>query len=252
MARPIMVAVGGDSGTGKAALCAGLRAIFGDERCCELHLDGYFALNRAQRNALGWTPLDPRTHAFAAMDDALWELADGGTVTAPVYDHDKGDVAGTRTVAPREIVLVQGRFPLYTHALRSLFDVGVWLEREADLALKFTVHREIGGAAGEHRRADYATYLAPQAKHAEVCVRFTRPGVTIAERGRPELNVDVADEARVRALEAELGSGSRPARLGAYAGAGGEGTSAALGLAQLVVARHVEWAAARRAEAGAE
>jgi hypothetical protein len=149
-------------------------------------------------------------------------------------------------------VLVQGRFPLYTHALRSLFDVGVWLEREADLALKFTVHREIGGAAGEHRRADYATYLAPQAKHAEVCVRFTRPGVTIAERGRPELNVDVADEARVRALEAELGSGSRPARLGAYAGAGGEGTSAALGLAQLVVARHVEWAAARRAEAGAE
>ncbi|MEO7039834.1 MAG: hypothetical protein ABI186_07365 [Candidatus Elarobacter sp.] len=32
MTRPLLVAIGGDSGTGKAAVCAGLRALLGDAR----------------------------------------------------------------------------------------------------------------------------------------------------------------------------------------------------------------------------
>ncbi len=246
MTRPIMVAVGGDSGTGKAALCAGLREVFGEERCSELHLDGYFALNRAQRNAVGLTPLDPRTHDFAAIDEGLWRLAHGETVTAPVYDHAMGAVSGSRTVKPREIVLVQGRFPLYTHVLRDLFDVGVWLEREPGLTLAWTIHREVGGTAGERRRADYATYLAPQAAYAEVGVRFTRGGMTLSERGRPPLEIAVPGDAeRARAQEGEHSSGPHPERLGAYAGPDGAQTSPTLALAQLVVARHVDEVARR-------
>lgn len=248
-----MVAVGGDSGTGKAALCAGLRDVFGSERCGELHLDGYFALDRAQRNAVGMTPLDPRTHDFALMDEDLWQLAHGAAVTVPVYDHLRGAVAGSRAVEPRDIMLVQGRFPLYTHVLRALFDVGVWLEREREFTLPWTIHREIGGAAGERRRADYATYLAPQARHADVHVRFTRAGVTLSERGRPPLEVDAAiDAQQAGALEDTIRSGPQPERLGAYAAGDGEQTSAPLAIAQLLVARRIDQVAHQRAEAEAE
>src|SRR5260370_41937525 len=105
MARPIMVAVGGDSGTGKATLCAGLRAIFGDERCTEVRLDGYLGLNRAQRNAVGITALDPRAHNFAAMDEDLSQLAHGGAITKPVDNQKLGPNSRPGTVGTRAIVL---------------------------------------------------------------------------------------------------------------------------------------------------
>jgi phosphoribulokinase len=47
-----MIAVGGDSGTGKTTLCRGLDAIFGSERIETISLDDYHSLDRAQREQL--------------------------------------------------------------------------------------------------------------------------------------------------------------------------------------------------------
>jgi phosphoribulokinase len=190
-----MVAVGGDSGTGKATLCAGLRAIFGEDRCTEVRLDGYFGLNRAQRYAVGITALDPRAHDFAAMDEGLRMLADGGAISKPVYDHLLGSINGAETVEPRDIVLVQGLFPLYTRVLRSLFDVSVWLEPDPELKLAWTIHRDITErgyredqvrAELERRKADYEKYIAPQAEYADIRAVFTRAGVTFHKSSRLE------------------------------------------------------------------
>lgn len=190
-----MVAVGGDSGTGKATLCAGLRAIFGEDRCTEVRLDGYFGLNRAQRHAVGITALDPRAHDFAAMDEDLLQLANGGAITKPVYDHLLGAIASTETVEPREIVLVQGLFPLYTRVLRALFDVSVWLEPDPELKLAWTIHRDITErgmredqvrAELKRREADYERFIAPQAAHADIRARFTRGGVQFHKSSRLE------------------------------------------------------------------
>ena len=182
-----MVAVGGDSGTGKATFCAGLREIFGEERCTEVRLDGYLAFSRAQRNAVGLTPLDPRTHDFAAMDRDLWQLSHGHPIVKPVYDHHLGAIAGTETIEPRELVLAHGMFPLYTPVLRSFFDVTVWMEPDPDLTTEWMVQRDIRerGYREEQvrteiarRRPDYEQYIAPQAQYADLRATFTREKVT--------------------------------------------------------------------------
>lgn len=193
MARPIMVAVGGDSGSGKVTFCKGLRAIFGDDRCTEVRLDGYLSLNRVQRNTVGLTPLDPRTHNFAAMDEDLWQLAHGNAITKPVYDHHMGAIAGTEVVEPRDIVLVQGMFPLYTRVLRSFFDVSVWLEPDPERKAAWMIQRDISErgyredqvrAEIERRRDDYERYIAPQAVYADIRACFTDEGVTFHKGGR--------------------------------------------------------------------
>ena len=51
--RPVMVAVGGDSGTGKTTLVSGLYRIFGPERITNICLDDYHKLDRAARKRLG-------------------------------------------------------------------------------------------------------------------------------------------------------------------------------------------------------
>ena len=47
--RPIMVAVGGDSGTGKTTLVSGLYRIFGADRITAICLDDYHRLDREAR-----------------------------------------------------------------------------------------------------------------------------------------------------------------------------------------------------------
>jgi phosphoribulokinase len=188
-----MVAVGGDSGTGKVTLCKGLREIFGEDRCVEVRLDGYFGLNRAQRHAVGITALDPRAHNFAQMEEDLWNLAQGRTIEKPVYDHRRGAVSRVKTIEPREIILVQGMFPLYTWALRSLFDVAVWLEPDAKLKLEWTLHRDTTErgyneeqvrAEIARRRPDYEKYIAPQAHYADLRAVFSTSGVTFYKSAR--------------------------------------------------------------------
>jgi phosphoribulokinase len=187
MARPIMVAVGGDSGTGKSTLCKGLDAIFGTDRVGEICLDDYHALDRAQRKAVGLTALDPRANNFAAMEDDLWRLSEGDAVVKPVYDHSDGTFAEPEELVPREILVVQGLFPLYTRALRSLFDVTVWLDPEAELKIAWKIQRDIAqrGYAEDEVRAEIAkrqpdvdAHITPQQRYADLCVRFSRPSAS--------------------------------------------------------------------------
>ncbi len=74
--RPIMIAVGGDCGTGKTKLCRGLDLISGCERIETICLDEHHSLNPAQRKAVNLIALDPRANNFVAMEEDLWALGD--------------------------------------------------------------------------------------------------------------------------------------------------------------------------------
>jgi len=65
--RPIMVAVGGDSGTGKTTLVSGLYRIFGADRITNICLDDYHRLDRAARKQAGVTALNPAANNLALM-----------------------------------------------------------------------------------------------------------------------------------------------------------------------------------------
>jgi phosphoribulokinase len=184
MGRPIMVAIGGDSGTGKSTLGKGIHAIFGPGRIVEICLDDYHALDRAQRAAVGLTALNPRVNNFAAMEEDLWQLAHGRTISKPVYDHTDGTFGPNETIVPADIVIVEGLFPLYTRALRSMFDVSVWLDPQNALKIGWKLQRDTaqrGYSAGEvsaeiaKRQPDIDAYITPQEKYADLVVRFGRP-----------------------------------------------------------------------------
>ncbi len=182
--RPIMVAVGGDSGSGKTTLCRGLFNIFGGTRVETICLDDYHSLDRVQRAALGLTALDPRANNFATMEEQLWQLRDGHSIEKPIYDHADGTIKGPERVVPRDIIVVQGLFPLYTRALRALFDVTVWLDPEDELKVAWKIQRDVAQRGYTEdavrneiarRRHDIETHILPQRQHADLVVRFARP-----------------------------------------------------------------------------
>lgn len=198
--RPITLAVGGDAGSGKGTLCRGLAQIFGDERVATICLDDYRSLDRAQRTSVGLTALDPRAHNFAAMEEDLWAIREGRGIDKPVYDRTSGTFGAAEHVEPAEIVIVYGLFPLYTRALRSLFDVTVWLDPESELKAAWKRKGDTQ-SRGNAEAAARARYIEPQSKYADLTVRFYRPADWDVHRDVAKLNGRIRKGGRLRPLD---------------------------------------------------
>jgi len=205
-----MIAVGGDSGTGKTTLSQGIDRIFGSDRIETICLDDYHALDRAQRKAVGLTALDPRANNFAAMEEDMWALREGHAIKKPVYDHSDGTFSEPEHVEPKEFIIVQGLFPLYTRALRSLFDVTVWLDPELELKRRWKIQRDTLQrgyteaevlAEMERRKPDIEKHIAPQARHADLTVTFYRPPDWEQHRDPSKLSARIRKGGRFRMLD---------------------------------------------------
>jgi phosphoribulokinase len=205
-----MIAVGGDSGTGKTTLCRGIYDTFGGERIETICLDDYHSLDRGQRKTVGLTALDPRANNFAAMEEDAWALREGRGIDKPVYDHADGAIKGPEHVEPKEIIIIQGLFPLYTRALRSLFDVTVWLDPEPDIKVGWKIQRDTlkrGYAEDEvraeivKRQPDIEKYIQPQAKFADLVVTFYRSESWFERRDPSQLSARIRKGGRFRPLD---------------------------------------------------
>src|SRR5215813_2975146 len=141
--RPVMLAVGGDSGTGKTTLTRGIYDIFGAENILNVCLDDYHTLDRAARQRAGITALNPAMNNVELMEEHVWALRDGQTITKPVYDHSTGTFGAPEVVTPRPIVIIRGLFPLFTERLRDAFDVRVWLAPDDELKYHWKVQRDV-------------------------------------------------------------------------------------------------------------
>jgi phosphoribulokinase len=225
--RPLFIGIGGDSGTGKSTLTAGVYRIIGEDRITTLCLDDYHSLDRRERKLLGVTALDPRANDFFRMESQLLDLKRGKPILKPVYDHHDGTFGTPEEVVPREIVIVQGLHPFLVPGVRALFDLNVWLDPEAKLKQAWKIQRDVAKRGYtreavvkeiEVRRPDVEAYIVPQRRFADLVVRFHRPpasaddehlSVRITTRSTlPSLNLNgVLDESRtgVRALSGPHG-----------------------------------------------
>ncbi len=182
--RPVMVAVGGDSGTGKTTLVRGLYQLFGADRITNICLDDYHRLDRVARQRARVTALNPVANDMDLMAEQIEALRRGETISKPTYDHSTGTFGPRESVKPREIVVIRGLFPLFTPRLRSAFDLRIWLEPQEELKWSWKVKRDCaqrGYSVPEvirqimERRDDHLAHVAPQRAHADLVVEFYPP-----------------------------------------------------------------------------
>jgi phosphoribulokinase len=181
--RPVLLALAGDSASGKSTLSRGVEFILGVDRVGRICTDDYHRFDRATRAEIGVTPLAPEANRMDLMADHLRELATGRTVTKPTYDHHTGSFGPEERVAPGEIVIVEGLLPLIDRGVRDAIDVAVFLEPDEELRHRWKLERDVferGYSPKEvieelrRREPDVARYIRPQRDHADVIVRFHR------------------------------------------------------------------------------
>ncbi len=186
--RPIMLAIAGDSGTGKTTVTAGLSKALGPERITSVAADDYHRYDREERKSLPFTPLHPECNYIDIMEQHLQQLARGEPILKPVYDHDTGKLGRPEYVEPREFVIIEGLLPLHTEVARACFDISVYLDPPEEIRIAWKLARDTtkrGYTEDEvredlkKREPESEAFIRPQRARADIVVRFA----PIEERG---------------------------------------------------------------------
>jgi phosphoribulokinase len=186
--RPVMLAIAGDSGTGKTTLTAGLVNALGRERITSIGIDDYHRYDREERKSLPFTPLNPKCNYIDIMELDLQRLALNQPILKPIYDHSTGKLGRPEYVEPREFVIVEGLLPLHTKVLRACFDVTVYMDPPEEIRIAWKLGRDTKkrGYTEEQvreelgrREPESEEFIRPQRSDANIVVRFSH----IEDRG---------------------------------------------------------------------
>ena len=186
--RPIMLAIAGDSASGKTTLTKGLVDALGPDRITAICVDDYHRYDRMERKGLSFTPLHPACNYVEVMEQHLQLLALGQPILKPVYNHQTGTLDRPVLVEPREFVIAEGLLPLHSRLARACFDVTVYLDPPEEIRRDWKVYRDTTkrGYTREQvleemvrREPESAAFIRPQRSHADIVVRFS----PIEERG---------------------------------------------------------------------
>ena len=193
-ARPVMLAIAGDSAAGKTTVTRGLVEALGADRCTAVCVDDYHRYDRAERRDLPFTVLHPDCNHVPIMEQHLQLLAMGQPVLKPVYDHRTGQFTRPVLVEPRQFVIVEGLLPLHTKLARACFDATVYLDPPEDIRRAWKVRRDTAErgytaeqvlAELERRERESAAFIRPQRAFADIVIRFAPVAGRAVPAGTP-------------------------------------------------------------------
>ena len=179
--RPVMIAIAGDSATGKTTLTRGIAEVLGADRATAICVDDYHRYDRAERRDIPFTVLNPECNYVDIMEQHLQLLAMGRPILKPVYDHSTGRLARPVRVEPRDFVIVEGLLPLHTKLSRACFDITVYLDPPEEIRREWKLRRDCEDrgytpdqvlAELERREPESAAYIRPQRQWADLAIRF--------------------------------------------------------------------------------
>ncbi len=179
--RPVVLGIVGDSAAGKTTLTRGLTSLLGPDRVTHICADDYHKYDRVERASLRITPLHPDCNYLDILERHLERAHYGEPILKPVYDHSTGTLVRPNYVQPREFVLVEGLLGFHTVAMRSHYDIKVYLDPPEDMRRVWKIKRDTTKrgyrpeqvlAELEKREADSEAFIRPQREFADIVVRF--------------------------------------------------------------------------------
>jgi phosphoribulokinase len=193
-ARPVMLAIAGDSAAGKTTITRGLVEALGADRCTAVCVDDYHRYDRAERRDQPFTALHPDCNYLQIMEQHLQLLAMGQPVLKPVYDHHTGQLRRPVLVEPAEFVIIEGLLPLHTKLARACFDATVYLDPPEEIRRSWKVKRDTAErgytadavlAELDQRESESAAFIRPQRPFADIVIRFAPLPGRVVPAGTP-------------------------------------------------------------------
>lgn len=197
MGSVMTIGIAGGTGSGKTTITRRLMQRFGDNVSVIYHDNYYKAhddLSYGERACLNYDCPDAFDTDLLVRD--LVALRRGETIESPVYDytvHNRS--ARTVTVKAAPVVLVEGILILQNEALRSLLDIKIFVDTDADVRILRRIVRDVRdrGRSLESVVDQYLTTVKPMHEmYVEPSKRFA--DIIIPEGGHNLVAMDMLIE----------------------------------------------------------
>lgn len=188
MGRPVLVGIGGCSGSGKTSLA---RELATQLEATLFPLDLYY-------RDLSQFPLDSRHKQNFDHPDSLESelfiahirrLAEGRTIRRPVYDfaHHARVAGAFEAVSPARFVVVEGILALHYAELWPLYDFSIYVDAPDEVCLARRIYRDVRerGRTEESVRAQFEATARPM---AEMYVKPSQVRATMTVSGMEALD----------------------------------------------------------------
>lgn len=146
LSRPLIIGIAGGSGSGKTSVTNAILTQLDPSRVVVIQHDSYY------RDISVHGAVSPEEvnfdHPSALESDLLVRhlstLRSGRSVEQPIYDFTSHRrMPSTRTVVPREIIIIDGILILVDKHLRDLMDIRIFVDTDADERLIRRIRRDI-------------------------------------------------------------------------------------------------------------
>merc|ERR1719456_1960844 len=218
----VVIGLAADSGCGKSTFMRRMTSIFGGEpkapeggnpdsntllsdKTTVLCLDDYHCLDRFGRKEKNVTALAPEAQNFDLMYEQVKALKAGESVQKPIYNHVSGLLDPPEEIKSPEILIIEGLHPFFDKRVQELLDFKIYLDISDEVKFAWKIQRDMKErgwtldevkASIEGRKADFAAYVDPQKKDADVVIE-----VLPTWEASDEINMDLERPLRVRLIQ---------------------------------------------------
>lgn len=133
--EPIIIGIGGGTGSGKTTVAKEVRKHFPEESVVTLHHDSYYLdrgdLSMGEREMINYDHPDSFDNELLIAH--LRALREGNPIEKPIYDFETHTRRReTIKVRPARIILLEGILVLAEDQLRSIMDIKLYVDTDAD------------------------------------------------------------------------------------------------------------------------
>jgi uridine kinase len=206
-AAGLLMGIAGGSGSGKTSVARSIYEDLGPDKVIIIRQDNYYKdlshVSAEERRTFNFD--HPDAFDTPLLLSHVRTLLEGGEVEIPVYDFARHvRTSEVETVGGSKIVILEGIFAFYDHAVRDLMRIKVYIDTDPDVRLIRRLKRDVfeRGRSIESILAQYETYVRP------MHLRFVEPtkryaDVIIPEGAMNHVAVDLL-KTKVRAAFAAL------------------------------------------------
>ena len=182
MEKAMLIGIAGGTGSGKSTFAEGLRTLFPDEVTI-IEYDNYYKpqdhISFEERLKTNYDCPDALDTDLLVMQ--LESLVRGEAIEIPLYDfcvHTRKNE--TRKIEPRPIIIVDGILTFHDERLRSMFDLKIFADADADERILRRLRRDVNERGRDidgviRQYVDtvkimHGIYVEPTKKYADIVV----------------------------------------------------------------------------------
>lgn len=146
VSKPLIIGIAGGSGSGKSTVARNVAENLGSLSVAFIDMDAYYRnfteLSLDERRRLNWD--HPDAFDFDLLTTHLEQLTHRTAIDKPVYDFVTHLRSGdTAVVAPSDVIVIDGILLFVDERVRTLCDVKVFVDADADIRLIRRIQRDI-------------------------------------------------------------------------------------------------------------